>query len=269
MPFWSGKRALITGASGGIGAAIARRLAREGIKTALTARRIERLETLAAEITRQGGEALIVPADLSLATARIELAHQVGARWGGVDLLINNAGFGLGAPFAQMRWKTMQAMVGVNITAPVHLTRLFLPGMLARSEGWIINIASIAGDIPGPPLSLYCATKAMVQAFSEALYRELQGSGVHVGMVNPGPVATEFWATASGWQERRWRHFGVSAERVAEATWWTIRHRRKRVYVPWAARFIRWFNLGCGSLIDRAIPWFLNGPGQQMMHHGE
>ncbi len=269
MTHWQGKRALITGASGGIGAAIARRLAREGIAVAITARRVERLEALAAELTAHGHEALVLPADLSLATAREALAHELAQRWGGVDILVNNAGFGLGEPFARMRWASMQTMLEVNVAATVHLSRLLLPGMLARGEGWIVNVASIAGDIPGPPLSLYCATKAMVQAFSEALYREVRSQGIYVGMVNPGPVATEFWAVASGWQERRWRHFGVSAERVAEVTWWAIRHRRKRVYVPWAARFVRWINLLGGGLVDRAIPWFLNGPGRQMMRHGK
>ncbi len=269
MTHWQGKRALITGASGGIGAAIARRLAREGIRVALTARRVERLEALADEIEAAGGEALPLPADLSRGEEREALVRRLKARWGSADILINNAGFGYGAPFERADWAQMEAMLAVNVDAVVHLSRLLLPDMLARREGWIVNIASIAGDIPGPPLSLYCATKAMVQALSEALYREVRHRGVHVATVNPGPVATEFWAVASGWEERRWRRFGVSAERVAEATWWAIHRRRHRVYVPWTARFIRWLNLLGHPLVDRAIPWFLSGPGRQMMRRGE
>ena len=268
MTEWRGKRALVTGASGGIGAAIARRLAREGIAVALTARRRDRLEALAVELTAHGHEALVLPADLSRVEAREALAAELERRWGGVDILVNNAGFGHGEPFVQMAWAQMEAMLAVNVAAVTHLSRLILPGMLARREGWVVNIASIAGDLPGPPLSLYCATKAMVQALSEALYREMRTQGIYVGMVNPGPVATEFWAVASGWQEGRWRRFGISAERVAEATWWAIRRRRKRVYVPWAARFVRWINLLGGGLVDRAIPWFLHGPGRQMMRRG-
>ncbi len=263
---WQGKRALITGASGGIGAAIARRLAREGIRVALTARRRPQLEALAADISAAGGEALVLPADLSLVNAREALAARLLARWDGLDLLINNAGFGIGRTFSLMTWSEIQSMLEVDVAAVIHLTRLFLPTMETQGYGWIVNIASIAGDIPGPPLSLYCAAKAMVQAFSEALYREERAAGIYVGVVNPGPVATAFWQTAAGWDEQRWRHFGVSAERVAEAVWWSLQYRRKRVYVPWAARFVHWINLLAGSIVDRAIPWFLHGPGRTMMH---
>ncbi len=267
MTTWRGKRALITGASSGIGAAVARRLAAEGIDVILTARRRQRLEEVARSIVGAGGRADILPADLGSAEAREALVRDLlAARPGGVDLLVNNAGFGYGADFAAMPWATMAAMLEVNVGAIVHLTRLLLPPMLERRSGWIVNIASIAGEIPGPPLSLYCASKAMVQALSEALYREYRQRGIYIGMVNPGPVATPFWAVAAGWEAKRWHHFGVSAERVAEAVWWAIRHRRKRVYVPWGMRVVRWLNLLAAPVVDRAIPWFLRGPGKQMMH---
>ena len=267
MKTWHGKQALITGASSGIGAAVARRLATEGIDVILTARRHHRLEEVARSIVDAGGHAEVLPADLSADEAREALVRDLLAAYPrGVDLLVNNAGFGYGADFATMPRETIAAMLEVNIGAIVHLTRLLLPPMLERQEGWIVNIASIAGDIPGPPLSLYCASKAMVQAFSEALYREYRNRGIYIGMVNPGPVATPFWAIAAGWEAKRWHRFGVSAERVAEAVWWAIRYRRKRVYVPWGMRFVRWLNLLAGPVVDWAIPWFLRGPGRQMKH---
>lgn len=240
---WKDKVALVTGASSGIGWETAHLLARKGLRVAITARREERLETLAAEIQKEGGTVLSIPANLQELRAREALCGQIRETWGPIEVLINNAGFGWGLPLAQMEWETAQAMIDVNIVALTHLTQLVLPGMLERHEGWIVNIASIAGDLPTPPLSLYCATKTMVQSLSEALYREAKPQGVHVGVVNPGPIATEFGAVAYGWSMEKSAHHGASPESVAQAIWWNLSHRRKRVYVPWYFRASRWVNL--------------------------
>jgi short-subunit dehydrogenase len=255
---WENKVALVTGASSGIGWETARLLAQKGMRVAITARREDRLETLAATIREQGGTVLVLPADLQNLEERQQLYTTVVERWGPIDILINNAGFGWGEPFAEMEWETMQDMVDVNILALLHLTRLALPQMVARSQGWVINIASIAGDLPTPPLSLYCATKSMVQAISEALYREVGRQGVHVSVVNPGPIATEFGAVAYGWSVDKATHKGTPPSAVAEAIWWAISRRRKRVYVPWYFRAARWVNLVFEFLVDWLHPIVIN-----------
>ena len=255
--------ALVTGASSGIGRATASLLAEKGIRVALTARRVERLEALAAEIDAAGGAALVLPADIREPGACEGLIAQINQTWGPVDILVNNAGFGWGSPLAKMEWETAQAMLDVNVTALVHLTWLVLPGMLKRGQGWVVNIASIAGDIPAPPLTLYSATKSLVQAFSESLYREVGRQGVHVGVVNPGPIATEFGAVAYGWSLERAHRHGASPEAVARAVWRVIAHRRKWVYVPWYFRGVRWFNLLGEWLVDRGIGIFLKVRGSK------
>lgn len=245
--------ALVTGASSGIGRATARALAAEGFRVAASARRRERLAQLAAEIGAAGGEAAVFAADLSRAEERAKLVEEVRRHWGRVDLLVNNAGFGHYGPVAQIPWELAERMVGVNIEAAVHLSRLVLPEMLARNSGHIINVASVAGNLVVPPSVLYSATKAFVQAFGEGLYRELQGTGVRVSVVNPGPVRTEFAQIAAGLppEARVESNWGISAERVAAVIVDLVRRPRKKAYVPsyWATA--PWIQLLFGWAVDR------------------
>jgi short-subunit dehydrogenase len=145
---WQGKIALITGASGGIGAAIARRLASEGVHVILVARRIELMETLARDITLEGGQATILPADLSNEKERESIYEKVMAEFGHLDILVNNAGFGWYGYTQDMPWPLALDMLRVNISAVVQLSLLFLPVMRKRNLGHIINIGSVAGSIP-------------------------------------------------------------------------------------------------------------------------
>ncbi|MBN1260399.1 MAG: SDR family NAD(P)-dependent oxidoreductase [Anaerolineae bacterium] len=261
---WQAKVALVTGASSGIGCATARLLARQGLNVAVTARREGRLYDLVREITRSGGTALAFPGDLRDPAIREHIIFQVREAWGPIDVLVNNAGFGWAEPLAAMSWETASAMLDIHVYAVVHLTHLVLPEMLAARQGWIINMASIAGDIPAPPLSLYCATKSMIQAFSEGLYREVRREGVHVGVINPGPVATEFGVIAYGWQESKALHHGASVDRVATAVWRMMVHRKKNIYIPWYLRFVRPFNVLCARLVDWGHPLFLKTIGREM-----
>lgn len=244
--------ALITGASSGIGRATARLLSQHGLHVVLTARRVARLNDLAEEIRTQGGTALVLPADLAQADSRIALIRQIRETWGPVEVLINNAGFGWGGDVASLPWETAQAMIEVNIAALVHLTTLVLPEMVARQQGWIVNVASIAGDMPTPRIALYSATKTFVQSFSEALYRDLRRRGVHISIVNPGPIATEFGQVAYGWPEQKSRR-GTTPDQAAQAVWWALRRARKRVYVPWYYRPLRWLNLTLEWALDRGV----------------
>jgi len=180
---------LITGASAGLGAEFARQCAGRGEALALTARRGDRLEALKAEL---GGEVHVFPIDLAEPGAPARLVAAVEGAGLSVGTLINNAGFGAWAPFADLSAERQREMVDLNCGALTELTRLVLPPMLARRRGGILNIASVAAFMAGPGSAVYYASKAYVLSFSEALHHELKGSGVKVSALCPGPVRTEF-----------------------------------------------------------------------------
>lgn len=188
--------ALVTGASAGIGEAFARELARRGMHLVLTARRADRLHTLAEELaSRYPIQTAVVPADLAEPG---EPARLWGAATEGraVHLLVNNAGFGLRGPFADLPRQSQADMVRVNCTALLELAHLALPALRERGAGGIVNVASIAAYQPVPQLATYAATKAFVLSLSEALHEEMRGSGVRVLALCPGPVPTEFQQVA-------------------------------------------------------------------------
>jgi hypothetical protein len=184
-------RALVTGASSGIGVAYARALRARGERVVLVARRADRLEALSHEL---GGEpsALAWPADLAAAGAAEALRRGLEGRGIVVDTLVNCAGLGHAASFEAQREETIRAMLDVNVRAVVELTRAFLPGMRARGRGRIVNVASNAAFQPVPYLTVYAATKAFVLSFTEGLADELRGTGIRVQALCPGLTATEF-----------------------------------------------------------------------------
>jgi short-subunit dehydrogenase len=186
--------ALVTGASAGIGAAFARIFASHGYDVALTARRAERLETLAEEIRmRFGVETLTLPADLADPAAPKALVDQLEANGRRVDALVNNAGYGLPGAYAATSWQAQQAFLQVMTIAPCELAHRTLPGMVERRFGRIVNVASLAGLLPGGPgHTLYGATKALLVRFSQSLHLELAEQGVHVTALCPGFTYSEF-----------------------------------------------------------------------------
>lgn len=252
--------ALITGASSGIGAATARRLAAEGLKVVVVARRLDRLEKLAQGIKASGGKTLAIAADLSSEGERLRVWKQAKAECGRIDILVNNAGLGWYGYGHRMPWPVAQQMLRVNTEALVHLSMLCLPEMHARAYGHIINIGSIAGSLPEQGIVLYGATKAFADAFTTSLYRELRGTGVHVSIIRAGPVATEFYATAlacPGGGRVPAERFAVSADAVARRVWWLLRHPRRIAYVPGILWFAPWVEACFGWLIDRLGPLLL------------
>jgi short-subunit dehydrogenase len=208
--------ALITGASAGLGREYARLFAKDGHDLVLVARRRERLDELARELAAaQGTTCMVIAADLAAPSAGQQVADQVQSAGRSIDFLVNNAGFGRRGPFAQSDVRLQLEMIDVNMRALVDLTHRFLPGMLERKQGRILNIASIAGFVPGPFMATYYASKAFVVSFTEALASELHGTGVTATASCPGPTATEFADVAGSGKSNLFRRPVADAASVA------------------------------------------------------
>jgi uncharacterized protein len=184
--------ALITGASSGIGADLAREAAKDGHDVVLSARRVEPMQVLAKELESYGASATILAADLSKPAGPGNLVKDIGERGLAIDLLINNAGLGANGPFAESDISRLGEMLQVNIVALTEITRLMLPAMVARKRGKVMLLASTASFQPGPRMAVYCASKAYVLSFGEAISYELRNTGVTVTTVCPGATSTEF-----------------------------------------------------------------------------
>lgn len=213
--------ALITGASAGLGAELANLCAAGGYDVVLVARGAARLAELADSLARTYGVAARpVAADLADPAAPAEIFAQVGGA--PLDILINNAGFGVRGAYAETDWGTEARLLQVNVVALAHLTKLFLPGMLRRRAGRILNVASTAAYVPGPFMAMYYASKAFVLSFSEALANEVRGTGVSVTALCPGPTRTEF-AQAAGIADSRLFHGPtMGAAEVAREGYWAM-----------------------------------------------
>jgi short-subunit dehydrogenase len=254
---WTGKIAVITGASSGIGAAAARKLARQGLKVILVARRHDRLEQLANEIRLSGGQAEFIVADLSVEAERDRVYAKVEAEYGQVDVLINNAGLGWYGYSTDMPWTTASEILQVNINAAVHFTLLFLKKMRTLGSGHIINIGSISGGLPSQGIAIYGATKSFLDNFTTALYRELSGTHLHVSVVRAGPVLTEFCDTAAaleGGLHLPTERVGVTADTIANHIWKLLEHPRRVIYIPFWLRITPFIEGSFGWLIDRLGP---------------
>lgn len=193
---FAGKWALVTGASAGIGVALARDLARHGSKLILTARRKDRLEALAAELTALGTEVRIVVADLTDAAAPQAIYDATEGAGLVVDILINNAGLGQYGNFVTSNVGQELGQIRVNCEAMVHLSRLFVPRMVERRRGWVLVVASGASFQPVPFITTYAATKAFDRFFALGLAEEVAASGVKVTALCPGPTESEFFEVA-------------------------------------------------------------------------
>jgi short-subunit dehydrogenase len=193
----TGKTALVTGASSGIGEAIARQLAARGADVILVARRRDKLEALAGAI-RAGHRvrADVVAMDLGEAGSAERLFEATEGAGRAVDVLVNNAGFGVHDRFADIAWERTASQLQLNIVSLTELTHRFVRAMLERRRGWILNVASVGAYMPVPSYATYAAGKAYVRNFTEALAFELRGTPVHVCCLNPGATATELMDVA-------------------------------------------------------------------------
>lgn len=210
--------ALITGASSGIGLELARLFAADGADLVIVARRRERLETLRGELQKAHHVKVhVLPKDLTDPHAPDEIFEWARTNGVAVDVLVNNAGFGARGSVVSIEARHQVDMLQVNVTALTHLTRLFLPGMLERRRGAILNLGSSAGFQPIPHLSVYAASKAYVLAFTEGLAEELRGRGVTATVLAPGATATEFAAVAGMERSRPFKAGAMDAATVARA----------------------------------------------------
>ena len=250
----------MTGASGGIGTAVARRLARQGYRVFLVARRTDRLDALAAEIRTAGGSAEVLAVDLAKSGGVQAVFDTVMEAGDGIDVLVNNAGFGWYGYCSDMPWETVLEMIQVNNAALAQLIVMFLPVMRGRGRGHVINVSSVVGSFPSPWAALYSATKSFIDTLTTALHREMRGTGVHVSAVRPGAVLTEFYRTVTRLSAGRSipaEKHGVAPDMVAAAIAGLIRRPRPAVYVPRGLAIVPWLEFAFGWLVDRVAPFFL------------
>jgi short-subunit dehydrogenase len=214
----SGLTALVTGGSGGIGLELAKQFAAHGHDLVLTARHRDALEAVAGTIEgKHGVKVTVIATDLTDPDAPQKIFEAVEGEKIEVHFLVNNAGFGLGGAFADTDMQRELEMVQVNIVALMQLTKMYLPAMLKRKSGRILNVASTAAFLPGPLMSVYYASKAFVLSFSQALDEELRDSGVSVTCLCPGSTATKFAETAGLQNSKLFAAIGgTTAEQVAE-----------------------------------------------------
>jgi len=190
---YQGVRALVTGASSGIGRALALRLAREGARVALVARRTDELEKLAGEIRANGGEAAALACDVADAASSADACARALALWGGIDLLVNNAGYGHHRTFLEWELEDMERMMRVNYFGTLYFTKAILPQMVEQRRGFVVFVASVAGKIAPPEESAYAATKHAMVGLASSLSLEVEDAGVHVLTVCPGVIRTPFF----------------------------------------------------------------------------
>jgi len=217
MPQLTGKTALITGASVGIGRDLAEIFAANGHHLVVTARNRKQLTDLAIQLRQQHGVNVeVIDKDLSVPGMPQELFDQIQARGIAIEYLVNNAGFGTHGKFAESDIASQLAMLQVNVVALTHLTRLFVPPMLARKSGRILNVASTAAFQPGPLMAVYYASKAYVVSFSEALDAETHRKGLTVTTLCPGATSTEFQKRAGIQHTRLFSATAMSSAAVAQ-----------------------------------------------------
>jgi short-subunit dehydrogenase len=239
--------AVITGASAGIGAALARVFAANGHELVLVARRENRLEALAAEIAASGRpKPLVLPIDLTTPHAAASINQALAGRELEPQYIVNNAGFGLIGRAHELDLDEQLAMIDLNMRTLVDLSLAFVES-LKRFRGGLLNVASVAGFFPGPRSAVYYASKAFVVSFTEALHVELKTEGIRVTCLCPGPVATEFQARAGVAEARPPKLLARTAEQVAEAGYRGLMNGQRLVVPGLANRLIALF-------APRAVP---------------
>lgn len=251
---------VITGASSGIGEACAYRFATTGARMALLARRAARLEQVAERARSLGGDAHVVPVDLASAEQATRAVERAESALGDVDVLVNNAGFGLYAPIESVPREDLERMFAVNTFAPVVAMQTVLPGMRRRGRGVIINVSSVVGKRALPMTGAYGASKYALHGFSDALRVELRDTGVHVSVVCPGFTRTEFSDNVVDYGVERGRPSGgaMSAEAVAETIVDCAHNPRAEILLTGKGKTLAWLQRISPKLADWALARNIN-----------
>jgi short-subunit dehydrogenase len=256
----TGARAIVTGASSGIGNALALRLAEQRVRVVIASRNQERLDTLAATIRQRGGEVHVIATNVADAGQRARLIESSVAALGGLDILINNAGVGAKGFFSDASEERLRQIFEVNFFGCTELTRLALPHLRSGHNPMIVNIGSILGKRAIPDMVEYCASKFALQGWSEGLRAELAQAGIHVLMVCPGTIETEFREhLLEQRSNRQFRQRGMTADRCAALTIAAMRRRRNEIVVTAGAKMLAWLN----RLSPRLVDWMMARYGQQ------
>jgi short-subunit dehydrogenase len=254
----NGKVVLITGASSGFGEDAARLFAKEGCKVVLAARRLERLQALAEEIQRSGGEAVAIPVDVNESAEIHVMVQTVLDLYEKIDILFNNAGFGAMDWFENLApERHIETLVRVNLTGTMLVTYAVLPGMLEQRSGHIINMASVAGLIASPLITTYSASKYGVRAFTDGLRREVTPFGIKVSGIYPGPAETEFGTHLDRHRTRERLNsiidLRMTSEYVARRVVDVAKHPCRSLVIPWWFRVITTFD----TLFPVVVDWIL------------
>ena len=253
-----GLRTIVTGASSGIGRALALELARQGARSVLTARRGEVLEELKSQVRESGGEAHVVAGDIVEAEVRRRLLDAAQAELGGLDLLINNAGVGAIGPFAEASEARLRRVMEVNFFAPAELIRSAVPLLQAGNRPMIVNVSSVLGHRGIPKKSEYCASKFALHGLSDSIRAELAACGIDVLLVSPSTTATEFFDNVLEKNaELPWLALGaMSPESVARKTVKAIRRGRHEIILTPGGKLLVWFDRLCPPLVNRLVARF-------------
>lgn len=255
------KIALITGASSGIGASTALLLAEKDIHVILAARRFDRLQELEKRISSHSGKVTIYQVDLSVEQERLKLHDWLEQQNLLPDILVNNAGLAWYGYFHEMPWKIARDIIELNITAPAHLMRLFLPSMIKKQYGRIINVGSIVGKLPEQGIAIYSSSKSYLDSVTTSVYRELRNTGVNVSVLRAGAVKTEFFDTARGLENGRSipaEKLAISPNLAARKIWSLIKFPRRVAYVP--------FYLLVSPLLEILFSWVIDLLGPLLLY---
>ncbi len=252
-----GKRIILTGASAGIGYALALALHKKGARLILSARREDRLHELVTEITAAGGEAVAVAGDVTEPELRQRLIATAQERLGGLDCLVNNAGMGGIGHFAENEEARLRRIMEVNFFAPAELTRLAIPTLRKGKQALVVNIASVLGHRAIPQKSEYCASKFALHGWSDSLRAEIEPEGIGVLIVSPSTTDTEFFDVAQGDKKKlKWLSRGQSPQQVAKATVRAIERGKHEIILTAGGKAMVWFDRLFPTLTDYLVKKF-------------
>ncbi len=247
---YRGLTALVTGASSGIGRLLALRLAKEGARVALVARREAELEAVAAEIRAHSGEAMVLPCDVADSSQVVASARLALEQFRAIDILVNNAGYGGQRTFLNWDIEDMERIMRVNYFGALYFTKALLPQMVDRKSGWLVFMSSVSGRIASPEKTAYAATKFAMTGFAEALSLEVEDAGVHLLTVYPGVIHTPFFnAQMLDDMPDKTRHSMVEPEGLVDAILGALAKGKRELTYPGG--------LAAGYVVRALAPGFL------------